>query len=241
MIARKYIAGTILCMPLLAKSQHTVQHINMFWAGYYNTTRLNNKWSLASDAQIRTKDWTNKWSQLLITSGVGYTFNNRVAMTAGLAFFKNAQYVDKDLLLKNEWRPWLEVSYWLSLHKINSTQRLRTEQRFLQLVQHNELSKNYQYIFRLRYKFEWQFPLKADDITLLASNEVMVNPRYVHSSLFFDQNRTSAGINFKLTSTSALQCQYIKIFQWHNNTSVMDNQNVFRVNFIQQFNYLKKG
>lgn len=241
MIARKYITGAILCLTLQSPGQHTVQHINMFWEGYYNTTRLNNKWSLASDAQIRTRDWTNKWSQLLIRSGVGYTINNRVAVTAGLAFFKNAQYAGKDLLLKNEWRPWQEVSYQLLLHKINFTQRLRSEERFLQLVQHNELSKKYQYIFRLRYKFEFQFPLKADNIKLLAGNEVMVNPGYIHRSLFFDQNRISAGINFKLNSTCSLQCQYVKIFQWHSNTSVMDDQNVVRINFIQQFNYLKKG
>lgn len=241
MIAGKYIAGAILCVPLSVKSQHTIQHTNLLWAGYYNTIKFNAKWSLASDAQIRTRDWANKWSQLLVRSGAGYTFNNHVTVTAGMAFFKNAQYAGKDLLLKNEWRPWQEISYPLSLHKINFTQRLRTEERFLQLVQNNELSKNYQYTFRVRYKFEWQFPLKASGINLLAGNEIMVNPGYIHNSLFFDQNRTSAGVNFKLNSTSGLQCQYVKIFQWHSNTSVMDNQNVFRVNFNQQFNYRKKG
>lgn len=241
MIAQKYITGAILCMPLASTGQHTVQHINMLWAGYYNTTKLNDQWSLASDAQIRTKDWTNKWSQILIRSGAGYNFNNHVSVTAGLAFFKNAQYAGKDLLLKNEWRPWQEVSYQLSLHKTNFTQRLRSEQRFLQLIKNNELSKNYQYVFRLRYKFEFQFPLKADNIKLLAANEVMVNPGYIHSSLFFDQNRTFVGANFKLNSNSGFQCQYVKIFQWHSNASEMDNQNVVRINFIQQFNYRKKG
>jgi len=241
MIARKYITGAILCLPFPSPGQHAVPHINMLWAGYYNTTRLSNKWSLASDAQLRTKEWANKWSQILIRSGAAYTFNNRVSITAGLAFFKNAQYVDKDLLLKNEWRPWQEVSYQLLLRKTNFIQRLRSEERLLQLVKNNELSKNYQYIFRMRYKFEFQFPLKADNIKLLAPNEVMVNPGYIHSSLFFDQNRTFVGANFKLNSNSGLQCQYVKIFQWHSNTFVMDNQNVFRVNFIQQLNYSKKG
>ena len=241
MIAGKYIAGAILCVPLSAKSQHEVQHTNFLWTGYYNTTRFNEKWSLSSDAQIRTRDWANKWSQFLARTGAVYAFNNRLSVTVGFAFFKNAQYSGKDLLLKNEWRPWQEVAYQLSLHKINFIQRLRTEQRFLQLIQNNELSKNYQYIFRLRYKFEWQFPLKASAIKLLMGNEIMVNAGYIRNSLFFDQNRTSAGVNFKLNSTSGLQCQYVKIFQWHSNTSVMDNQNVFRINFIQQFSCHQKG
>lgn len=241
MSARKYITGAILCLPLQSPGQYMVQDINMLWAGYYNTVRLNNKWSLASDAQIRTKEWTNKWSQILVRSGTGYSLNNHVSITVGFAFFKNAQYAGEDLLLKNEWRPWQEVSYQFLLHKTNLAQRLRSEQRFLQLVKNNELTKNYQYFFRLRYKFEFQFPLKANKIKLLAANEVMVNPGYIHNSLFFDQNRTSAGVSFKLNSTSALQCQYVKIFQWHSNSSVMDDQNVVRVNFVQQFNYLRKG
>ncbi|HEY5371295.1 MAG TPA: DUF2490 domain-containing protein [Hanamia sp.] len=240
MIARKYITGAILFLPLAIKCQHITQHTNMLWAGYYNTTRFNEKWSLASDAQIRTKDWTNKWSQILVRSGAGYTINNRVSVTVGMAFFKNAQYVGKELLMKNEWRPWQEVAYQLPLHKINFIQRLRTEERFMQLVKNNELSRDYQYIFRSRYKFEFQFPLKASKLMLLAGNEIMVNPHYIQSSLFFDQNRTSVGINFKMNSKSALQCQYVKIFQWRSTTSVMDDQNVFRVNFIHQINCSKK-
>jgi len=231
----------ILGSPVLGLAQHSTIHSDRLWAGYFNTISFNKKWSLKNDAQLRTTDWFNKWSQLLIRSGAVYNFNNRVAVTVGLAFFKNAQYSGKELLLKNEWRPWQEFSYELPFHKINFSQRLRTEQRFLQLVQNNELSKSYQYIFRLRYKFEWQFPLKDDNIKLLTGNEIMVNPGYIRNSLFFDQNRTSAGINFKLNSTSNLQCQYLKIFQWHSNTSVLEDQNVFRINFIQQFNRFKKS
>ena len=237
----KYIASAILFLPLQAVSQHRTQDVNMLWAGYYNTTQLNTKWSLASDVQARTKEWTNKLSQFLIRCGLVYSINNHVALTVGLAFFKNAQYIERNLLLKNEFRPWQEVSYLLSNNKIIFTQRLRTEERFLQLVEYNQLSKNYQPVFRTRYKFEFQFPVMTHKLKALAGNEIMVNPGHISKSSFFDQNRTSAGINFKLNSASVLQCQYVKIFQWHNNTSVMDNQNVIRFNFIQQFNYLKKG
>lgn len=240
MIAGKNIALIILLLPVTSKAQHTTQHTNLLWAGYYNTMRFNKKWSLASDAQLRTKDWANEWSQLLVRSGLTYGLNNNFSVTGGFAFFKNAQYLNKDLLLKNEWRPWQEIFYQLSLHEINFSQRLRTEQRFLQIVKNNQLSKNYQYIFRLRYKFDWQFPIKQNEIKLLVGNEIMVNPGKINNSLFFDQNRTSAGINFKMNSATNLQCQYIKIFQWHSNTSVQEDQNVFRLNIIQQFK-LKKN
>lgn len=236
---QKNIAVVILLSPFATDAQRTTQHTNMFWAGYYNTVRLGNKLSIASDVQLRTKDWANEWSQLLVRSGLAYSFNNNFSITGGVAFFKNAQYADKELLLKNEWRPWQELFYQLTLHKINLVQRLRAEERFLQEVVNNKKINSYQYIFRLRYKFEWQFPLDQNNIRLLIGNEIMVNTDYINTKLFFDQNRTSSGINFKLNSVTNLQYQYIKIFQWHSNTSVLEDQNVFRLILIQQFPFEK--
>ena len=236
---RQHIVFVILFMPFVSKAQHTTEHTNMFWAGYYNTVRFNKNLSLVSDAQLRTRDWADKWSQLLIRSGLSYSFNDHVAVTGGFAFFKNAQYVDKELLLKNEWRPWQEFSYQLKLNKINFSQRLRTEQRFLQQVAGNKKSDSYDFIFRLRYRFDWQFPLKENDLKLLIGNEVLVNPGLINSNRFFDQNRTFAGLQLKLLSNTSLQFQYLKIFQWRSNTSVLEDQNVFRVNIYQQFSFRK--
>ena len=212
----------------------------MLWAGYYNNLLLNNKLSLASDIQIRTKNWDQQFYQGLVRTGLNYKFNSHLSITGGFAFFKNAQYADKDLLLKNEWRPWQELSYQAKIKKINFSQRLRTEQRFMQLVSNGEKSKNYQYIFRLRYRFEGQFPLLKDEIIFLIANEIMVNPGYLNNKLFFDQNRSFAGLNFKMNAHTALQLQYVKIFQWHSNTDIMEDQNVIRINILQQFNFRKK-
>ena len=239
MITRNHIFQVILLIPLASKAQHTTQHFNVIWAGYNNTIRFNKKWSLVSDAQLRTKDWAAQWMLYDIRSGLSYNINEQVAVTGGFALFRNAQYVGSQHFFKNEWRPWEEISYQLKLNKINLLQRLRTEQRFIQEVVNNKKTENYQYIFRLRYRFEWQFPLKENRFMLLAGNEIMVNPGYINNTLFFDQNRTYAGINFKFNSKNNLQCQYIKIFQWYSNTNVLDDQNVIRLNFIQQFNFRK--
>lgn len=240
MITKQHIVFVILLMPLASKAQHKTEHINMLWAGYYNTVRLNKNWAIGSDAQLRTKDWTNKWSQILVRSGALYNFNDKAAVTVGFAFFKNAQYMEKQLFLKNEWRPWQEFSYQVKLNKLNLTQRIRTEQRFLQQLVNNNLSKTYEYIFRFRYRFDLQIPLQKTNLKLLMGNEVMVNPRYLNTTRFFDQDRIIAGLNSNLTNHTSLQFQYLKIFQWHSNTSVLDDANVFRVNIYQQFN-LKKN
>ncbi len=229
-----------MIIPAVSHAQQRTVHTNMLWAGYYNTVRFNKNWSLVSDVQLRTRDWTEKWSQFFVRSGLSYTFNDHAAVTGGLAFIKNAQYLDKLLFFKNEWRSWQEFSYQVKLKKINFTQRLRTEQRFLQQIVNNNKTKNYDYIFRLRYRFDWQFPLK-ENLKLLIGNEVMVNPAYINTIRFFDQNRTFAALQFKLLSNTSLQCQYLKIFQWRSNTSVLEDQNVFRINIHQQFTFKKSN
>ncbi len=225
-----------MSVPVVTEAQHTTRHYNILWVSYNNTFHLSNKWSLVNDVQVRTINWAN--DQLLYAgrSGISYNINKKITVTAGFALFRTAQNSGKELFFKNEWRPWEEVSYNLKLNnKTTLFQRLRTEQRFLQQTANNQKTKNYQYIFRLRYRFEWQFPLKINTIKLLAGNEFFVNPVYLNNILFFDQNRTFAGLNFKLSSHSVLQSQYIKIFQWRSTASVLEDQNIIRVNFVQQF------
>ena len=236
MSAKQHIFFVALFIPFAVKAQQTTEHTNMFWLGYNNTARLNKNWSVVSDAQLRTRDWADKWSQLLVRSGLSYTFNERLNVTGGFAFFKNAQYVEKQLFLKNEWRPWQEISYQAKLNKINFTQRIRTEQRFQQQLVNNNLTKTYSYTFRLRYRFDVQFPLQKN-LKAQTGNEVLVNPKYINTDRFFDQDRIFAGVNYKLSDHTTLQFQYLKIFQWHSNTSVLENENVFRVNINQQFNF----
>lgn len=210
----------------------------MIWAGYYNTLRFNKRVSLISDAQLRTRNWPAQWSQQLIRSGINYACNDKLSVTAGFAFFKNAQYAGKQLLFKNEWRPWQEISYQLKFRSAAFSQRLRTEQRFLQQVENGSKTNRYEYVFRLRYRFDLLFPLD-ERLKLLLGNEVLVNPGYMKNNRFFDQNRTFAGINYKISPVTILQFQFLKIFQWNSSTSVLTDQNVFRVNINQQFT-LKK-
>ena len=228
-----------LLIPITLNAQHKTVHDNLLWAGYYNTIQLNNHLSIVSDAQVRSRDWVNQWSQMLVRSGLSYSFNNKLVIAGGMAFFKNAQYINKLLFLKNEWRPWQEFSYQIKFSKTDLIQRLRTEQRFLQQVLDNKLTGRYQYVFRVRYRIDWQLPLN-EDLKFGLGNEVLVNPMYIQNNRFFDQNRTFAGINFTVSSSTSLQFQYLKIFQWRSNLSEFEDQNIIRLNVNQKINFNKK-
>ena len=114
-------------IPLASLAQHNTSHTNMVWVGYYNTFSINKNWSFLTDAQIRTRELTRNWSQMLVRSGLNYRINDRLSITGGFAFFKNAQYADKTPIFKNEFRPWQELVYQSTFKKIILTQRLRGE------------------------------------------------------------------------------------------------------------------
>jgi hypothetical protein len=238
---RNYLAISIMCLPGISISQQTTKHYNILWAAFHNTMHLNNKWSVISDAQVRTIGWADQWLLYAFRTGLSYNGAKKFSYAAGIALFRNSVYDNKALLFfKNEWRPWEEVSHNLLISKHSSfLQRLRIEERFLQEVANNRLVHSYNFIIRLRYKFEWQYISPIRNVTFLAANEIFVNPGYSCSPNFFDQNRTFAGFSYKLNANSSFQNQYIKIFQWHNNTKILDDQNIIRITLIQQFN--KRG
>lgn len=206
----------------------------MLWAGYYNTIRLNNKYSISTDIQFRTRNWAGKWAQQLIRSGINYKLNANTTATTGFAWFRHAQYSGEDIIFKNEWRPWQELSHGIKWNSVASTHRLRLEQRFIQQVVDGKKTNSYDYTTRLRYRFELQFPIKGRVVPALV-NEFMVNPGHMGSEQFLDQNRTFVGVNTKLSGATTLQLQYMKIFLWRVN-NILEDQNVLRLNIVQQFN-----
>jgi len=82
---QKHIAGAFLLRPFKVIGQPRIQYINMLCEGYCHSTKLSGKWSLSGDTQIRTSQWTNKWSQFLFRYGADYTFKNRVTLTVRFA------------------------------------------------------------------------------------------------------------------------------------------------------------
>ncbi len=217
-------------------AQKMVKHYNILWASYVNNIQLNTKWSVTSDVQVRTTNWANQWLLYAIRTSMNYSFNTKLTTGAGFALFKNAVYNKTDLLFfKNEWRPWQELAYVTEFQKsIILSQRIRTEERFQQLTVNNKRTLDYQFIFRFRYRFNFLFPV-TKTLGVMTGDEIFVNPGCIGNSSFFDQNRTFAGVSIKIDAGSTFEAQYIKIYQWRNNTSVLEDQNAIRLNYIQKF------
>jgi hypothetical protein len=240
---KKIVLVMLVVVPFLVNGQNRTVHTNMIWAGYFNTLHFNDRWALMSDFQIRTKDWTRQWSQVVLRSGGQYSLNRKATLSAGLSWFKNAAYTNKDVIFRNEWRPWEEFSYKSFLNKKNNLfliHRVRTEQRFIEQPMVNGES-DYSFVFRFRYKIELQFPLGIDQLSASVANEIMVNPADISNSNFFDQNRIFAGVNWKVSDHVVLQWQYLKILQRRNALDLLEDQDVLRFNVRHDINFKKKS
>jgi hypothetical protein len=237
---KKGIVFFLLFIQANLFAQHRTTHANMLWFNYNNNISFSSKWSLANDVQIRTRNWADRWSQFALRTGVGYKVNDKLTVTAGMAWFSSVRYSNNKPVFPNEWRPWQEVAYRIPGKKIDFSQRLRTEQRFLQRVVSGRKTDEYVCRFRLRYRFEFSFPLRKDRINASIGNEVMINPGHAKDSLFFDQNRTFFIADFKLNKSTTFQFQFIKLFQWQASDRILDDQNVFRFSIHQKFNFRRK-
>ena len=232
---RTLFVACIFCVPLVATAQHTTTHANMLWFNYNNNISFNNKWSLANDVQLRTRNWAERWSQFAVRTGVAYKLNNKLSVTTGIAWFSTVRYFNGSPVLPNEWRPWQEIAYKIPGKKFDFSQRIRTEQRFLQRIVSGKKIDDYVYRFRLRYRFEFSFPLKKEKINASIGNEVMINPGHFSDSLLFDQNRTFFLTDFILSKSTTFQFQFVKLFQWQAADRILDDQNVFRFSIHQRF------
>jgi hypothetical protein len=215
--------------------QHTVTHGNVIWANYNNSIHIDSNWSIVNDAQIRTKDEIDKWSLFALRTGVVYRINKSVAVTAGLAWFGTMNYFYENTVLANEWRPWQELSFQRNIKSVKFIQRLRLEQRFLQKISNGKKMDDFETRHRLRYRFEFGYPVWNKKVVLFAGNEVMGNLNYIKDNRFFDQNRSFLSVNYSLSHSTVFQFQYIRLVQWRSAIKVLENNNVFRCSIHQQY------
>lgn len=218
-----FVSGSLFSQKENARSY------NMFWFGYYNYTQLNSKWNINTDIQHRTKNGFEIQSQTLIRTAAVYKVNKFLNVSLGGAHFR---YYIKNDLTRGEWRPWQEIGVNSEYGKVRVGHRLRAEQRFNQIAINEDVTDDYRFNWRFRYKIDAEFPLikeKEKTHTLSLSNEFFVN---TGSSIVdpFDQNRTFVSFNYQLSKNVRLLFQYMYIVQYLQAQNKYDKISVIRFN-----------
>lgn len=221
-----------LCFFLQLTSFAQVQQSG--WLASFNTFKLNNKWSLHADAQLRSSDDLKKMQTILLRPGLNYHFNQRWVATAGYAYIPNRRTIGNVSEMFTEHRIWQQMIFNHKISRAATAHRLRFEQRFLPQVAFDfgDLKKEgVNTAYRLRYFIRNVLPLKsAPSFTQGAffalQNELLINTgnKAPVNGRAFDQNRLYLALGYRLPHSKIdLEVGYLNQYIEGRNRTITNN------------------
>lgn len=190
------------------------------WAGYFNQTRLSDKWGLWLDGHLRTReDFVNNLSQSIIRPGITYYVNDLTKLTVGYAYVNHFPAEAHKEISQPEHRLWQQVQWHTRYHWGTTTQRLRLEERWRHKVLNDStLADGWGFNYRARYSLQFQVPLTAATsrslpLAFVVQDEVMINFGRQVLYNYFDQNRLFCGLHIPIAPQQVLQVGYMNLFR----------------------------
>lgn len=197
------------------------------WLADFNTVKINTKFSVHSDFQLRSSDQLKHIQTLLLRTGLNYHASKRLVLTGGYAYIHNRRVIGPVSGYAAEHRIWEQLLYTHPLTvgagpkalKGTLAHRFRVEQRFLpQSYVDNGVLKNdgNSYANRLRYFIRDVTPLVPWSASgsapfLALQNEVFVNigDKSAVNGAFFDQNRAYVALGYRFHKSFDLEMGYM--------------------------------
>lgn len=176
------------------------------WLIYIGNKKLNSKWNIHNEVQYRNYDAVGDLEQLLLRTGLGYTFNeNKNNILFGYGYILSENYIGNtdDKVSVNEHRIFQQFTSKQNIGAVKLNHRYRFEQRFVES----------DFKVRLRYFLGINVPLyKKESLkkSFYASvyNEIFLNTK----SAVFDRNRLYGGLGYHLNDKIRIEAGYMNQF-----------------------------
>ncbi len=189
-----------LMLPIFAHSQDS-NFGN--WLIYIGNKKLNQTWNIHHEVQYRNYDALGDLEQLLLRTGLGYSFNeSKNNFLLGYGYILSENYIENntDKVSINEHRIFQQFTSKQSIGRVKLSHRYRFEQRFVES----------DFKMRLRYFLGLNVPLhkEKNDFYLSIYNEIFLSTE----SAVFDRNRLYGGLGYRLNDTVRLEAGYMNQF-----------------------------
>ncbi|GGG99106.1 hypothetical protein GCM10011416_16710 [Polaribacter pacificus] len=176
------------------------------WFVYIGNKKLNNNWNLHTEVQYRNYNFIGDLEQLLLRTGLGYTFNDQksnILLGYGYILSENYLQATKDKNTVNEHRIFQQFTSKQSIGSVALNHRYRFEQRFIE----SDFKMRFRYFLGVQIPFS---PKESNKYYVSAYNEIFLNTQ----SSVFDRNRVYAGIGVHLSKKVRLEAGYMnQIFE----------------------------
>ncbi len=172
------------------------------WLIYFGNLKINNKWNIHHEAQLRNYNFIGNMNQLLIRFGIGYNISSNLNILMGYANIETENYINQSELKNsfNENRVFQQLIYKNKYAGFYITNRLRLEERFF----------TDDFKMRCRYFLMFNKPINKMELTknaiyLSIYDEIFLNTK----NQIFDRNRFYNGIGYVLNSSIRFEAGYM--------------------------------
>jgi len=169
------------------------------WIMYFGNKKIDTKWNIHNEVQYRNYNVIGDLEQLLLRTGLGYTFNegkNNVLL--GYGYILSENYIDNTNSKQtvNEHRIFQQFISLQTIGSVKLNHRYRFEQRFIEDD------------FKLRFRYFLGLNIPIDNTNkyyFSAYNELFLNTENV----IFDRDRIYFGLGFKVNDNIKIEAGYM--------------------------------
>ncbi|HVK97341.1 MAG TPA: DUF2490 domain-containing protein, partial [Flavisolibacter sp.] len=222
-------------LQLSAQNDRVVDDNNITWTQLQTSFKLNDKVSLLGEYYGRRTDGVKYWQQWMLRTGLQIKATPQLSFTLAYAYIDTYPYGDYPIAANGtfpEHRLQQQVQLKNAFGKLDATQRIRIEQRFIGRRLPNTIDREIEkFLFsnRFRYMLRLQHPIvningfnlygaAADEVFVSAGRNVGVN--------IFDQNRLMLLLGSKLSDKVTIEAGYI-------NQTLMQGRRINNATIIQ--------
>lgn len=202
----------LLATMQLAKAQNQERQQPLgSWYMYFGDNKINDKWGVHSELQLRNYFLPNTIQQTLTRVGANYYLSKATMLTAGYGFIHTTPS-NEELggFTTLEHRIWQQAILRHRTYNVFLEHRYRLEQRFIE----NQTLESNTFDNRIRYRFMALFPLynfspQLRHYFLAAYNELFMNLGETVSGQIFDRNRLYFAVGYQFNTKFNIQVGYL--------------------------------
>ena len=231
-------------------------HNNIGWFNYNGTFKLDKKFGLHTEYQLRQDNYITNKQQGLLRLGINYQVNPNLQIRLGYAWIETYPYGDiningfgKDF---TEHRSFQMATVTDKISIVDLSHRFMLEQRWVGRYSNATLATEDEFLFmnRLRYMFRMQIPLKGTTIVdktpyVAIYNEIFAGFGKNVNENIFDQNRLGILAGYRFNKNLRIEGGYlnqiVQLGREVGGRNVFQYNNGFILSSIFNFDLSKKN